>query len=121
MDIDAICLSPIERAEHMKHNKCFICHKVGCHTKNHPRDQPHNQGPPCPPRNPAQVRSTTTTPAAAPTPKPKSELVQFVGSLERKGTTKEEILQVLATCFAKEDEGKVEMVATPKVEEVEDF
>ena len=38
MDIDAICLSPIERAEHMKHNKCFICHKIGCHTKNHPWD-----------------------------------------------------------------------------------
>ena len=53
--------------------------------------------------------------------KPKSELVQFVGTLERKGTTKEEILQVLATCFAGEDEGKVEMVATAKVKEVEDF
>ena len=44
-----------------------------------------------------------------------------MGSLEKKGTTKEKILQVLATCFAEEDEGKVEMVATTKIEEVEDF
>ena len=121
MDIDAIHLSPIERAKHMKHNKCFICHKVRCHTKNHPWDQPCNQVPPCPPRNPAQVRATTTTPATTPTLKPKLELVQFVGSLERKGTTKEEILWVLTTCFAEKDKGKVEMVATAKVEEVEDF
>ena len=105
----------------MKYNKCFICHKVGCHTKNHPQDQPCNQGPPHPPRNPAQVRVTTTTPAITPTPKPKLELVQFVGSLERKGTTKEEILRVLATCFAEEDEKKVEIVATAKIKEVEDF
>ena len=121
MDIDAIWLSPIEKAEHMKHNKCFICHKVGCHTKNHPWDRPHNQESSCPPRNPAWVRATTTTPAVTPAPKPKLELAQFVGSLERKGTTKEEILQVLTTCFAEEDEGKVETVATAKVEEVKDF
>ena len=121
MDIDAIWLSPVERAEHMKYNKYFICHKVGCHTKNHPRDQPCNQGPSCPPRNPAQIRATTTTPAVTPTLKPKLELAQFVGSLERKGTTKEEILWVLATCFAEEDEEKVEIVATAKVKEVENF
>ena len=121
MDIDAIRLSPVERAEYMKHNKCFICHKVRCHTKNHPWDQPYNQGPPHPSRNPAWVRATTTTPAVTPTLKSKSELAQFVGSLERKGTTKEEILQVLTTCFAEEDEGKVETVATAKVEEVKDF
>ena len=47
--------------------------------------------------------------------------MQFVGSLEKKRTTKKEILQVLATCFAEEDKGKVEMVATAKIEEVEDF
>ena len=67
------------------------------------------------------MRATTTTPATTPTLKPKSELVQFVGSLERKRIIKEEILQVLATCFAEEDEGKVETVATAKVEEVKDF
>ena len=49
------------------------------------------------------------------------ELAQFMGSLEKKGITKEEILWVLATCFAEEDEGKVEEVATAKIEEVKDF
>ena len=121
MDINAIHLSPIERAKHMKYNKCFICHKVRYHTKNYPQDQPCNQGPPCPPRNPAQVRATTTIPAMLPTLKPKSELAQFVGSLEKKEITKEEILQVLATCFAEEDEEKVEIVATARVDEIEDF
>ena len=121
MDIDAIHLSPIEKAKYMKQNKCFICHKVGCYTKNHPWDWPHNQGPPHPPRNPACVRATTTTPATIPTLKSKLELAQFIGSLERKWTTKEEILQVLTTCFAKENEGKMEMVATTKVEKVKDF
>ena len=121
MDIDAIHLSPIERAEHMKHNKCFICHKIGCHTKNHSQDWACNQGPPRPPRNSAKVRPTTTFLATAPTLKPKLELVQFVGFLERKGTTKEEILWVLTTCFAEEDEEKVETVAIAKVKEVNDF
>ena len=120
MDINAICFSPVKRAKYMKHNKCFIYHKVECHTKNHPWGQ-QNQGPPCPPRNPAWVRATTTLPATSSTLKSKSKLAQFVGSLERKGTTKEEILQVFAACFAEEDEGKVEMVATTKIEEVEDF
>ena len=121
MDNDPIHLSPIERAKHMKHNKCFIYHKVGCYTKNHSWNCPHNQGPPQPPRNPAQVRATTITPATLPTPKPKLKLVQFIGILERKETTKEKILWVLATCFAEEDKGKVEMVATTKVKEIEDF
>ena len=121
MDIDAIQLSPVARAEHMKHNKCFIYYKVGCHTKNHLWDWLCNQGPPCPPRNLAWIRATTTTPAITPTPKPKSELAQFVGSLERKGTTKEKTLWVLTTCFAEENEGKEETIATTKAEEVEDF
>jgi len=36
MDIDVLRLSPTQRAEHMHNNKCFICHKVGCHSNKHP-------------------------------------------------------------------------------------
>ena len=36
MDVDAIQLSPAQRAEHMHNNKCFICHKVRCQTDKHP-------------------------------------------------------------------------------------
>ena len=121
MNIDAIHLSPIKRAEHIKHNKYFICHKIRCHIKNHPQGQSHNQGPPYPPRNSAQVKVITTLLVTPPTLKPKSELAQFVGSLEKNRTTKEKILQVLATRFTEEDEEKVEMIATTKIEEVEDF
>jgi hypothetical protein len=35
MVVDALHLSPVERAEHMRKNQCFICHKVGCSTRNH--------------------------------------------------------------------------------------
>jgi len=37
MDIDVLRLSPTQRAEHMRNNKCFICHKVGCRSNKHPR------------------------------------------------------------------------------------
>ena len=35
MDVDKINLSPRGRAEHMQNNKCFICHKEGCHSSKH--------------------------------------------------------------------------------------
>jgi len=37
MDVDVLQLSPTQLAEHMHNNKCFICHKVGCHSNKHPR------------------------------------------------------------------------------------
>ena len=47
MDVDRIYLSPIQRAEHIRNNKCFICHKVGCSTRNHPgtRNSPPQRPP----------------------------------------------------------------------------
>ena len=97
MDINTICLSSVKRADNMY----FIYYKVGYCTKNHPQDQPHNQGPPHSPRNPAWVRVTTTTLAILPAPKPKSELAQFVESLEKKGTIKKDILWVLLSILPK--------------------
>ena len=35
MDVDKINLSPSERAEHIRNQKCFICHKEGCHLSKH--------------------------------------------------------------------------------------
>ena len=37
MDIDWITLSPYEKRRHMKENKCFMCHKLGCHPWKHSR------------------------------------------------------------------------------------
>ena len=36
MDINQIYLTPVQRAEHIWNNKCFICHKIRCSTKNNP-------------------------------------------------------------------------------------
>jgi len=50
MDVDVLQLSPTQRVEHMRSNKCFICHKVGCRSNKHPR--PGNKTttrPPAPP------------------------------------------------------------------------
>ena len=35
MDVDKVNLSPSERAEHIRNQKCFICHKEGCHSSKH--------------------------------------------------------------------------------------
>jgi hypothetical protein len=69
MVVDALCLSPVEHAEHMRKNQCFICHKVGCSTCNHQKDgqgttpasSPH-------PYHPPQVRAVEMTPPPAPSP-----------------------------------------------------
>ena len=36
MEVDRVKLSPREQVEHMRDYKCFICHKVGCHSAGHP-------------------------------------------------------------------------------------
>ena len=36
MDVNWIYLTPVQQAEHLGNNKCLICHKVGCSTRNHP-------------------------------------------------------------------------------------
>ena len=36
MDVDCLMLSPVKCAHHMCKNCCFICHKEGCSTRNHP-------------------------------------------------------------------------------------
>ena len=43
MDVDKINLSPGERAEHIRNQKCFICHKEGCHSSKH-RGYPRKRG-----------------------------------------------------------------------------
>ncbi|KAF8548658.1 hypothetical protein OG21DRAFT_1526347 [Imleria badia] len=93
MDIDAIRLSPTERARHLKDNLCFICHKHGCSTRMHRGNTPRGcgrggrlQGP-----QPAtHVCAATTKPAPVQTP-----LAQYIESIEGKGQTQEQILKTL--------------------------
>ena len=45
MDMDHLTLSLVEQACHMHENCCFICHKEGCSTRNHPGyNQSHPMG-----------------------------------------------------------------------------
>ena len=62
MDMDKINLSPSERAEHIRNQKCFICHKEGCHTSKHqgyPRKR--GRGRPLPQGDHLSWRKTTET------------------------------------------------------------
>ena len=45
-DIDRINLSPSERVEHLRNQKCFICHKGGCHSSKHKGYPGKRGGPP---------------------------------------------------------------------------
>ena len=61
MDIDKINLSPGEKAEHIRIQKCFICHKEGCHSSKH-RGYPGKRGRGrTPGDNPSWKKATETT------------------------------------------------------------
>ena len=70
MDIDALRLSPTQRAEHMRSNKCFICHKVRCRSNRHPC--PGSKVTTCPPASPSSsfVRANTVSEPAMATENP---------------------------------------------------
>jgi hypothetical protein len=116
MVIDALRLSPVERAEYMRKNQCFICHKVGCSTRNHRKDgrgtnPTSSLCPYCPP----QVRTVETAVPPAPSP-----LAAYVQGLKGKNIGADEILRVLQTCYDGDKEEE-ETVVTNKVETTEGF
>ena len=114
MDVDAIRLSPVERAHHMKENRCFICHKVGCSTRNHPRKNSDNP-PTRPPRNPTRARATAVEPVAPPPPPSKrTKLGEYVDGLAARGVSRDEILRVLEISYSEEptvEEGDTQISA----------
>ena len=60
MEVEKVNLSPRERVEHIQNNKCFICHKEGCHSSKHKgylgkRGKPLQQG-----EHPSWRRTTET-------------------------------------------------------------
>jgi hypothetical protein len=116
MVVDALRLSPVECAEHMRKNQWFICHKVGCSTRNHRKDG-RGTSPASSPRpyRPPQVRAIET--AAPPAPSP---LAAYVQGLKGKNIGADEILWVLQTCYDGDKEEE-ETVVTNKVETAEGF
>ena len=72
MDVDHLTLSLVEWDCHICENCCFICHKEGCSTRNHPgysqnclTDSWHNNSKPF---QTAHARAVSTTPHSTPTP-----------------------------------------------------
>ena len=72
MDVDHLMLSLVKQACHMHENRCFICHKEGCSTRNHPgynwscpTGSWHNNSKPS---QTAHVRVISTTPHSTSTP-----------------------------------------------------
>jgi hypothetical protein len=116
MVVDTLCLSPVERAEHIRKNQCFICHKVGCSTHNH-RTDGRDANPASSPRpyRPPQVWAVETATSPAPSP-----LATYVQGLNGKNIGADEILRVLQTCYDGDKEEE-ETVVTNKVETTEDF
>ena len=60
MDMDKVNLSPSERAEHIWNQKCFICHKEGCHLSKH-KGYPGRRGRPLLQGERPSWRETTET------------------------------------------------------------
>ena len=100
MDVDRIYLSPTQRAEHIRNNKCFICHRVGCSTRNHPggRNKPPNRT--YLPRNqrPHNVRNTETTPL--PPTKPIDEVESYLNVIRsNRNLSNQDVLKSLQILF----------------------
>ena len=100
MDVDRIYLSPTQRAEHIRNNKCFICHKVGCSTRNHPgtKNRPPNRT--YLPRNqrPHNVRNTSTT--LVPATKPIDKVESYLNVIcSNKNLLNQEVLKSLQIIF----------------------
>ena len=87
MDVNRLTLSLVEQACHMCENHCFICHKEGCSTRNHPG---YNQN--CPtgswynnskPSQTAHARIVSTTPHSTPTPHQDNLLDTFLKDIAK--------------------------------------
>jgi hypothetical protein len=116
MVINTLRLSPVEHAEHMRKNQCFICHKVGCSTHNHQKDrQGTTSTSPSRPYHPPQVQAVEMTPPPVLFP-----LAAYVQGLKGKNIGADEILRVLQTCYDGEKEEEETVVAN-KVETAEGF
>ena len=102
MDMDYLTLSPVEQAHHMHENCCFICHKEGCSTRNHPGynwNHPtgnwHNNPKPS---QTAHARVISTTPHSTPIPHQDDPLDTFLKDIT-KTQGHDQVLHTLRSTF----------------------
>ena len=100
MDVDRIYLSPTQHAKHIRNNKCFICHRVGCSTRNHPGAKNKAPNRTYLPRNqrPHNIRNTNTTPV--PPTKPIDEVESYLNVIRsNRNLSNQDILKSLQILF----------------------
>ncbi|KIJ05135.1 hypothetical protein PAXINDRAFT_93852 [Paxillus involutus ATCC 200175] len=94
MDVDAVRLSPTQRADYMKKGLCFVCGKNGHRSSDHKGKTSFDK------------TSTPSTPKVRKTeiPSPVDPISVYAAELKKKNVSQKEILNVLKTCFAEEEE-----------------
>ena len=119
MEIDRIYLTPTQRAEHIRNNNCFICHRVGCSTRNHPgtKNKPPNRT--YLPRNqrPHNIQNTSTTPVPATKPIDKVESYLNVVRSNR-NLSNQDILKSLQILFDDSVDEQGEQVNTIRLNQI---
>ncbi|KIJ10256.1 hypothetical protein PAXINDRAFT_16702 [Paxillus involutus ATCC 200175] len=93
MDVDAVRLSPSQRADYMKKGLCFVCGKQGHRSTDHKKGKVPSDNSLTP-----KVRK-----AEIPAPTPSDPISIYTVEL-KKNISQKEILNVLKTCFAENEE-----------------
>ncbi|KIJ11413.1 hypothetical protein PAXINDRAFT_15714 [Paxillus involutus ATCC 200175] len=107
MDVDAIWLSPTQRADYMKKGLCFIHRKHGHHSGDHKKG-----------KVPFDKDSHTSSPKVckAGIPSTSDHISVFTAGLKKKNISQKKILDVLKMCFDDSEEGtKEEQVPVSRV------
>jgi hypothetical protein len=91
MDVDAVRLSPTQRADYMKKGLCFVCGKHGHRSTDHKGKTSFDNS------STPKVRKTEI-------PSPTDPISVYAAELKKKNVSQKEILNVLKTCFAEEEE-----------------
>ncbi|KIK77368.1 hypothetical protein PAXRUDRAFT_167092, partial [Paxillus rubicundulus Ve08.2h10] len=106
VNVDAVKLTPLQRAEYMKKGLCFICGKQGHHSTDHNSVSP-------PSSKPTPIRAVKVPPTPTPT---QSAADAYFSELRNQNIPKSEVLDVLRTCFEDKDPSDDNSVSISKVE-----
>ncbi|KIJ19507.1 hypothetical protein PAXINDRAFT_7996 [Paxillus involutus ATCC 200175] len=97
MDVDAIRLSPLQRADYMKKGLCFICGKHGHHSSKHKKGKvPFDK----------DSRTSSSKVCKAEIPSITDPISAYTVGLKKKNVSQKEILDVLKMCFDSDSEGE---------------
>ena len=118
MDVDRIYLSPTQCAEHIRNNKCFICHRIGCSTRNHPGAKNKTPNRTYAPRNqrPHNIRNTNTT--LVPPTKPIDEVESYLNVIcSNRNLSNQDVLKSLQILFDDFVDEQGEQINTIRLDE----